>query len=185
MEMKKLQTVDDLDFLLEKDERFELINGQIIKREFSRAEHGLLQGNVREELSPVKRKKGVGGWWIMTEISVQYNEHQRPCHDLAGWRKHRLPKKPTGVMTLSPDWVCEITSPNHEKKDTIQIFNILLNQKVPYYWIINPEQKTLTVYKLIENRYTTLCVYDCAEAFGKINLEPFEEVEFDLDYVFE
>lgn len=113
MEATELKTVTDL--LHSAEERIELINGEIIKRPMARSEHALIQSNIADEVALFKRKDGLGGWWIMTEISVKYNEHQCPCHDLAGWRKERVPHRPTGIMNVIPDWVCEITSPNHER----------------------------------------------------------------------
>jgi hypothetical protein len=52
---------------------------------------------------PYRRKSDPGGWWIATQISVRYNEHQCPSHDIAGWRKERVPQCPAGVMELTPD----------------------------------------------------------------------------------
>ncbi|MEZ5447535.1 MAG: hypothetical protein R3E89_00345 [Thiolinea sp.] len=46
----------------------------------------------------------------MSEVSVRYSEHHCPTHDLAGWRKERVPNRPTGMMKIVPDWACEITS---------------------------------------------------------------------------
>lgn len=82
MEAESLHTVTDL--IAYPDERAELINGEIVRRPIARAEHGMAQGNTREVLGPVQRKDGPGGWWIATEVSVTYDAHQRPSHDLAG-----------------------------------------------------------------------------------------------------
>jgi Uma2 family endonuclease len=60
-------------------------------------------------------------WWILTEVSVAYDAHECPSHDLAGWRRVRLPRPPDGVIEIDPDWVCEIVSPGHEGKDTVQL----------------------------------------------------------------
>ena len=95
MEALKLRTVDDL--LLCPEERVELINGEIVRRPMARFQHGVVQGNARTELSSFTRGSGPGGWWIATEVSVAYETHQCPSHDLAGWRRERLPKPPTGV----------------------------------------------------------------------------------------
>lgn len=181
MEAHKLKTVDDLEESLKQDERIELINGEIIKRPMARSEHALTQGNISRELDTYTRKKDNGGWWIMTEVSVQYNEHQCPIHDIAGWRKERVPQRPKGVMTITPDWVCEITSPGHVSKDTVAILNILKNNKVPYYWIIDPEEKTIMVYQFSEDAYKLV---DSVDGVSKVRLEPFQEIEFDLGYVF-
>lgn len=151
MEARKLKTIDDL--LQSNDERVELINGEIIKRPMARSEHALIQSSISDEVSPFKRKDGLGGWWIMTEVSVKYGEQQCPSHDLAGWRKEWLPLRPTGIMTLIPDWVCEITSPNHERKDLFHNFMLLQRSRVAYYWVISPEDKTLIAYRLVEEKY--------------------------------
>ena len=84
MGAKKLQTIEDL--LKSGDERIELINGEIIKRPMARADHSLVQNRTGGELSVLGKKGGGEGWWIMSEISVRYNDHQCPTHDLAGWR---------------------------------------------------------------------------------------------------
>lgn len=182
MEVKKLKTNDDLIAARIQDERIELINGEIIKRPMARAEHAAIQLEIGGELKFLKRKEDPGGWWIMTEIDVCYNEHQCPTHDLAGWRKERMPDKPSGVMKITPDWVCEIISPGYEKKDTLHIFNILLRHQVPYYWIVWPEDKALIAYKLIDSKYMAI---ESIENGGKVRIAPFEEIEFDLDYIFE
>lgn len=182
MEAKKLKTIDDLEAVWLEDERVELINGEIVKRPIAKAEHGAIQGEVFDSMRQYRRKDGPGGWWFMTEVSVRYNEHQCPTHDVAGWRKARVPQRPTGVMTLMPDWVCEIVSDGHESKDTVRNFNTLLRYKVPYYWIIWPNDEALIAYKLFEKKY--LAIESIEGGTGKVRIEPFTEIEFDLDYVF-
>ncbi|MEZ5584749.1 MAG: Uma2 family endonuclease [Candidatus Competibacteraceae bacterium] len=185
MEARKLKTVDDL--LQSDDERVELINGAIVKRPMARSEHALIQSNLSDEVSLFKRKDGLGGWWIMPEISVKYSEHHCPSHDLAGWRKQRIPLRPEGIMNVIPDWVCEITSPGHERKDLFNNFIFLQHSKVPYYWVISPEDKTLSAYGLVDDKYrvTFAVEYRIGQGLDKAKIPPFEEVEIDLKYVFE
>lgn len=184
MEAKKLKTIEDLENAWIDDERLELINGEIVKRTMTRGKHSKVQTGIPVEIELYNKKNNNNsGWWILSEVSVRYNEYQCPEHDIAGWRKERLPEIPDEVISVTPDWVCEIVSPGHEKKDTVHILNILLNNSVPYYWIISPEQKTLIAYKLIDDKYTVIESIE-AKSGDKIKIEPFEEVEFDLDYVF-
>ncbi len=183
MEARKLNTFENLLTALQTDERQELINGEIIKRPMARFEHGSVQGDIVAELAPYKRAKGPGGWWIATEISVRYGDHNCPSHDLAGWRKERVIERPTGVMAISPDWVCEITSPGHEKKDYLDIFLLLQKYQVPHYWIISPEDRSLIAYRLVDGKYAVIEAVD--HAVGKVRIEPFSQVEFDLSYLFE
>ena len=184
LEATKLKTVADL--LESAEERIELINGEIVKRPMARSEHALIQSSISDEVALFKRKNGFGGWWIMTEISVKYNEHQCPSYDLAGWRKERVPHRPTGIMNVIPDWVCEITSPNHERKDLFHNFMLLQRSKVPYYWVISPEDKTLIAYRLADDKYQVSfsVEYSSEQNVDKARIPQFEETEIDLQYIF-
>ena len=184
MEALKLKTVADL--LAASLERIELMNGELIKRPMARSEHALVQSGLSDETLPFKRKSGSGGWWIMTEISVRYTENHCPTHDLAGWRKERVPARPTGIMETLPDWVCEITSPGHERKDLFTNFMALQRYQVPFYWVISPEDRTLIAYQLVGEHYHVVFSAECAtaEQVKAARIPPFEENGIDLGYVF-
>jgi Uma2 family endonuclease len=184
MEALRLKTVDDL--TQEQDERIELIDGEIVRRPMARFEHGYAQSALCDEVQVFKRQSGPGGWWIGSEISVLYNEHQCPAHDLAGWRKERVPERPSGIMTLAPDWVCEILSPGDERKDTVHHLLLLQRAAVPHYWILSPEDRILIVYALDDGAYR-LCwsvAYRPPETPDKARIPPFESIEIDLGYLF-
>ena len=100
--------------------------------------------------------------FFFTEIDVQYNEFQRPTHDVAGWKKSRLPILP-------------------EDKDTVDNFITLQKYQVPFYWVIWPEKQVLIAYELIKNKYSAI---ETIQGGGKYKIRPFDEIEFDLDYVF-
>jgi Uma2 family endonuclease len=184
LEAKQLNTVKDL--IQSADERVELLDGEIIKRPMARSEHALIQSSLSDEVSLLKRKDGPGGWWIMTEIGVAYSEHQCPSHDLAGWRKQRMPDRPTGIMKVIPDWVCEITSPGHERKDLFHHFMLLQRSKVSNYWVLSPEDRTLIAYQLVKDKYAVVFSIEYREKkdFAKVKIPPFENIEIDLNYVF-
>jgi Uma2 family endonuclease len=183
MEALKLATLADL--LADPEERVELIGGEIVRRPMARAEHGLVQSATTIELGPLTRGSGPGGWWIATAISVLYEAHQCPCHDLAGWRRERLPERPRGVVELTPDWVCEIVSPGHERKDTLTLLLLLQRHRVPYYWLIWPEERTLVAYGLDGVSYRIITNLTAAGAdAGRVPIPPFEAVPIDLGYIF-
>ncbi len=184
MEALKLLTVDDL--IEAEEERVELIDGEIVRRPMARSEHALAQSALGYEVQTFTRRGGPGGWWIMSEISVRYNEHQCPSHDLAGWRKERVPERPSGIMTLAPDWVCEILSPGHERKDMVHHLLLLQRAGVPHYWIVSAEDRTLIAYALDGDSYR-LCysvTYLPGETPSKARIPPFEAEEIDLAYLF-
>ena len=184
MAIPKLQTTQDL--LDSPDENVELINGEIQKRPMARADHAMVQSSLSDEFVSLKRKSDSGGWWIMTEVSVRYNEHNCPSHDLAGWRKENYPTRPSGMMTVKPDWVCEITSPGHERKDLLANLLLLQGQTVPYYWVISPEDKTLIAYELADGHYRLVYSLNFSQetVTGKQFIAPFLDCGIDLAYIF-
>ncbi len=183
MEATRLKTVADL--LAAGEERIELVNGEIVKRPMARSEHALVQSALSDEVRPFKRRVD-GGWWIMTEISVRYHEHHCPTHDLAGWRKERVPQRPTGIMAILPDWVCEIVSPGHERKDLFTNFMALQRHGVPFYWVISPEDQTLIAYQLVGEHYHVVFSAECtgSEPSQPAHIPPFAEHGIDLGYLF-
>ena len=185
MAVEKLKTFNDLLDAWKEDERLELISGEIICRPMHHFVHGMVQGAVITDLSSLSRKPD-DGWWILPEISVHYGEHQCPSHDIAGWRKERMPNPSAGVLEIIPDWVCEIISPGHERKDAFHHFMLLQSYAVPYYWIISPEDKTIIAYHLVGENYHSVFSIECnkPEDLKKVRIPPFEEVEIDLTYVF-
>jgi Uma2 family endonuclease len=76
------------------------------------------------------------------KIGVLHDIHQCPSHDLAGWRRERIPERPHGVVELTPDWVCEIVSLGHERKDTLTLLLLPQRDRIPYDWLIWPEERT-------------------------------------------
>ena len=89
-------------------------------------------------------------------------------------------------MNVLPDWVCEITSPGHERKDVFHNFMLLQRYKVPYYWLVSPEDKTLIAYAFADDSYRVAFSVACGVSgdLKKVRIPPFEEVEIDLRYVF-
>jgi Uma2 family endonuclease len=178
MEAVELKTVADL--IASPEERVELIGGEIVRRPMARVDHGMAQSNTAVELGPLTRPSGPGGWWIATEVSVAYGAHDCPSHDLAGWRKERLPERPRGVMELTPNWVCEIVSPGHERKDTLTLFLLLQRHRVPFYWLIWPEDRTLVAFALEDDKYR-VCATITEPA--PVRVPPFAEIAIDLGYI--
>ena len=178
MEALTLKTLDDLASYPEED--VELIGGEIVRRPMTRARHAQAQGQASRQLGAFVGGSDPGGWWILTEVSVAYEPHECPRHDLAGWRRERLPALPDGVVDLPPDWVCEIVSPGHEKKDTLITPLLLRRHRVPFYWLIWPEDKALVAHALDGGEWRVIATLKDAE---RARVPPFEAVELDLVYL--
>jgi Uma2 family endonuclease len=88
-------------------------------------------------------------------------------------------------MTVLPDWVCEILSPGHERKDTITHFLRLQRAGVPHYWIIGPEGRVLIAHAPDDGCYRTIVTASgLEETRGRVRVPPFEEIGIDLGMLF-
>jgi len=82
----------------------------------------------------------------------------------------------------APELVVEITSPNTSQKDSITKLNLYENAGVLEYWLIRPEERTVMVFTLGENKK-----YGRPEIYShKDNLKSriFADLEIDLNDVF-
>lgn len=89
--------------------------------------------------------------------------------------------KDTGYFGV-PSLVIEISSPSTAKRDKILKFNTYERAGVKEYWIIEPEDKTVMVFKLGDNhRYGRPDIYSDED---KIKVGIFQDLVIDLKPVF-
>jgi Uma2 family endonuclease len=120
---------------------------------------------------------GPGGWWIVDEPELHFGEDVL-VPDLAGWRRERMPESPkTAFVSLAPDWVCEVLSPATERLDRARKLRVYAREGVGHTWLVNPETRTLEVYRRAEDRWLLLATH---EADAIVRAEPFEAIELDL-----
>lgn len=181
---KKPPSFEDL---LARDDadRLEIVGGEIVEKAMPSAEHSETETKLAEVCAPFNRRTGgrnPGGWWIRIEIHVGYDGGETYCHDAAGWRRDRVPERPTGwPVRVRPDWVCEIVSPKHEKHDLVVKPGALHRAAVPHYWVIDPVEKILLVHRWSPEGYTVVLR---AAAGDTIRAEPFELLELRVDRLF-
>ncbi len=84
--------------------------------------------------------------------------------------------------TGAPDIVIEILSPSTASKDCLKKKMLYERNSVKQYWIVDPDEKEIYIYKLRNNdSYGTPEVYTKS---NKIKVEGFEGLEIDLSLVF-
>ena len=176
-------TVEALD-AFDDDEHVEVIDGQLVRDAAPTFEHSDAQLSVGAEVKSRfggRGPDGSGGWWLGTEVTVIYAPDQGFVHDVAGWRKERVPKRPAGPrVAVRPDWVCEILSTN-KRKDLVQKRAALHAHGVPHYWIVDLVAGRLTVLRWHAEGYLV-----AAEALPgeRARLEPFDAVELEVSRLF-
>lgn len=164
---------------------WEVIGGELIRKALPSPEHGSAQFALSGVLfAPFGSSggDGPGGWWLMTEVEVEYASHEVFRHDLVGWRRDRYPKRPSGrPVTLRPDWVCEILSESNASNDTVKKLRVLRRAEVPHYWLLDPARQTLTVLRWTPDGYLEALSATSEET---VRAEPFDAIELHLAMIF-
>ena len=162
----------------------EMIAGEIVEKAAPSAEHATAQLEVGSRLmGPFGRNPpsgGPGGWWLMTEVEIQLgSDICRP--DLAGWRRDVVPERPRGkLVTQVPQWICEVLSEN-KRNDVVRKKHIYHQHHVDHYWLLDPDEGTLAVYRWHADGYLEVLV---AERGQTVRAEPFDAIEIPVAGLF-
>lgn len=179
-------TVEEL-LALPEEERYEIVGGELVAKEAARGEHGHAQVKLSARLEPFHRRSGgpperPGGWWFASEVLIDFGPAQKRRPDVVGWRRERAPERPAGApISLTPDWICEILSPSNASDDTVDKMRLYHGARVGHYWIVDPRDETLAVYRWHEGGY--LHVLGAVRG-DHVHAEPFNAMELPVAALF-
>jgi Uma2 family endonuclease len=180
--------------------RAELIRGRIVYHPTPGLEHGNTRGRLGGLLLPYDRRRPArhlgdraesktgalapGGWWISQGVDLVLGEIGcRP--DLVGWRRDKHARVPQpdarGVIGATPDFLGEVLSPSSAPYDRGEKCDAYFQAAVPHYWLVDPEQRTLTVLAWTPRGYVIVRVAGPGEV---VRAAPFEAVEIAVDELF-
>ncbi|MDD9945561.1 MAG: Uma2 family endonuclease [Myxococcales bacterium] len=119
---------------------------------------------------------GPGGWVILDEPELRLGDEIR-APDLAGWRLERYSEPEDNPITLVPDWICEVLSRTTARSDRSEKMPLYAKHGVGYLWIVDPEMKTLEVYRREGDLWVVVASYGENDA---VSPPPFDAVPLDL-----
>ena len=157
----------------------EIIHGVLHTHPRPAPRHAVASTRLTGDLSgPFDRGRGgPGGWWILDEPELHLHEDIL-VPDLAGWRRERLPAMPKSAwFDLAPDWVCEVLSPSTAAVDRALKLPVYARERVEHVWLLDPEAKTLEIFRRQESRWTLLAAH---AGDAVVRAEPFDAIELEL-----
>jgi Uma2 family endonuclease len=168
-------------------ERFhEILDGELVRKAMPSGPHGRAQRVLGGRIGdPYDRRPGgrqPGGWWIVTEVEVELDPEQIVRPDVLGWRREHLPELPAKTpVTVRPDWICEVLSPSNAGNDRVKKMRLYHRFGVPHYWLVDPEEQSLSVFRWTSEGYLLALA---AERGEQVRAEPFVDVELDVGALF-
>lgn len=172
-------TVVDLVAIPEAERFHEVIDGVLVRKAAPSGPHGRAQSRLASRIGgPYDRRPGgrlPGGWWLVTEVEIELGAHEVYRPDVAGWRRERLDALPRiAPITVRPDWVCEVLSESNARNDLIKKMRGYHRAGVPHYWVVDPVDETLTVYRWTADGFLVALL---AERTERVRAEPFDDIE--------
>ena len=171
-------------------DRAEYIDGKIVYKALPGGDHAIVASSIDRKIAASFHRKlrndGTGGWWILPEISIQYNriseKGRRLTADIAGWKRERVPLVPRGFpIATRPDWVCEVCHTTRTKDMTI-VPETLAAEGVPWYWFVDVEEQLLSIFHLQDGLFSLLKTWKKND--GRVTLPPFEACKLTLAELF-
>ena len=173
MDGERLWTWEDIVHLPE-HEQPEIVSGKPYYRAGPRNHHARAVRKLSAQLDPADGPEVRDGWWICGEATVRLTPHQIVCPDLVGWRRARLAELPDDwPCDIRPDWVCEVLSPSNAWYDRGPKAKAYAEAGIPWYWLVDPDQRTVEV---LENREGRWSVLGCYHGDDCLALPPFDDV---------
>jgi Uma2 family endonuclease len=169
---------------LPEERHAEIVRGTIVEKAAPTFDHGSAQFALGESLvGPYQGGRGgPGGWWFGTEVDIELEPHEVYRPDVAGWRRDRVPERlREWPVRVRPDWVCEVLSPSNARIDLGPKLVTYHRAGVGHYWVIDPEHRTLTVYRATSEGYLVAVVGGLEDI---LRAPPFEAVEINVARLF-
>ena len=177
----------DLLRIPEEERWHEILDGELLQKALPRGEHSVSQIGIVLALGRFHRRPQKtdrpGGWWLLSEPTIRLSPHEILRPDVAGYRRERMPEKPTGYpLELRPDWVCEIMCDSDaRRRDGLQKRRIYADNGVPHYWLLDTERELLTVLRLGEEGYREV---QSGGRTDRVRAEPFDAIELVVGVLF-
>ena len=152
-EFEQLYTVEQFEQLPEFNDRYDLIDGRLVKRPMPSLGHGTYTGNIRDAFRDYNRTLPTSLGHMAQETSVTLGPRNAPTPDGSFWKAGRLVSGGSALKRSAPlpDLAIEVHSPSDLKSKTdlasaMVKVKKLLAAGVPIVWVVYPNKKRVDVY---------------------------------------
>jgi Uma2 family endonuclease len=166
---------------LEEGYFYELINGNIVKKQALSPQHQEAVGSIHAALHNFIKEKQLGKCY-MAPIDVFFDKYNNTQPDILFIKKDRQFIITKHGIEGQPDLIVEVLSPSSFKNDRIVKKSVYLQFGVSEYWIVDPIYQSVEVFNLENGEY--VLKHFVVES-GELESNVLEGFKIDIKKVFE
>ena len=155
--------------------RLELVNGEIVVSPSPSFNHSYTDTQLRSIL--VNHLKQHDQGVILGDVDTIFSDLNVRRPDILFVAKSRLHLIKGHGIPIAPDLCVEILSPSSATTDQTEKMDLYASSGVPHYWIIDPQGRTFSAYRLSGKKYVR-------KTFGRdkaiVKAAPFPDCEIPL-----
>lgn len=147
-----LVTAAQLEFFPVDGKRREVVEGLLYVSPAPTRIHQTLSFRLAHLLFEAINKSGAGEAFS-APVDVRFSELDQVQPDLIAIRRERLGMYQGHVVNGAPDIVVEILSLSSRQYDEVEKMRLYAGAGVPEYWIVDPDRRQMTIYRLAGDGY--------------------------------
>jgi Uma2 family endonuclease len=155
--------------------RLELVDGEIAVSPSPNFDHSHVEKNLSFILLGHIRKKDLGE--LVGDVDTIFGEFDVRRPDIIYIAKRRVNAIVTNVIEGSPDLCIEILSPSSDRIDRQDKFKQYQDARVAFYWIIDPQERTIEAFELKNRKYRSA---GSGKGNQTVRLPPFPDLDIPL-----
>jgi Uma2 family endonuclease len=147
MKIKGSATIEDLLKTPKDGQKYELVDGEIVVSPTG-WRHGVVAQKISYIIATFLEKYPIGRV-VGTDVGFKFPNSNVRSPDVVFVRKEKLPggEGPIGFPEFVPDLCVEVLSPSDRMRHVAQKIGEFLDCGVPIVWLVDPERKSVTVYR--------------------------------------
>jgi Uma2 family endonuclease len=163
---------------LDEDVEGELVDGFLEEEEMPSLLHELVVSWLIRALYDWAQRRG--GWVASSETKIAVGPRRGRKPDVSVYLKGGKPSLHETLVRVAPHLVIEVTSPRPRdvRRDRIDKLADYAHARIPYYWILDPQLRSLEIFELAPNgRYSVAR----AAGGGRVRVPGCPGLTLDLD----
>jgi Uma2 family endonuclease len=169
-----LLTVADLESLPDDGNRYEIVDGDLFVSTSPSFLHQRIITSLIIAIGAYLQKHPIGEF--VSGVGVIFDDHNAVIPDLVYVSNARMPETIAGGrLVRAPEIAIEILSPGaaNERRDRHVKLNLYSSREVQEYWIVDPENRAVEIYRRRSGKLEMLCKVQAADLLNSPELPGF------------